>query len=131
MRTFCEIASKTLIPSLRALIALILVEKYKMTQVDVAKKLGITQPAISYYLHSKRGKEVIDFLKNNRKVLSLVEEVVDEIYSVKEPKDVHMSLCKLCTALRSDREVMKYIEEKIFKKTTRGRGMRTNILDPG
>lgn len=127
MRTFCEIASKTLVPSLRALIALILVEKYKMTQVDVARKLGITQPAISYYLHSKRGKEVIDFLKKNKKVLSLVEEVADKIYGVKEPGDVHMSLCKLCMALRSDREVMRYIEEKIFKKTSKGRSMRTRV----
>ncbi len=116
MRTFCEIASKTLIPSLRALIASILIEKYKMTQVDVARKLGITQPAISYYLRSKRGKQALDILRSNEKIMKLVAEMADKIYREDNTEIIYKDFCSLCSAIRSDEEIMKFIEEHIFKK---------------
>ena len=69
MKTFCEIAAKIIIPTLRALLALTLIDKYNMTQVEVAKKLGTSQPAISYYMHSKRGKLALSILKSNKEIV--------------------------------------------------------------
>jgi len=50
-----ELASKSVIPAIRALIVKRLVEEHGMTQQEAAKILGVTQPAVSKYLHQKRG----------------------------------------------------------------------------
>ena len=117
LKTFCEIASKTLIPSLRALIAVTLIEKYNMTQVEVAKKLGITQPAISYYMHHKRGRKALDILKNNDKIRKLVEETVDKIYSETNQRAVRDLFCSLCMKIRNDPDLVRYVEEHVISKT--------------
>jgi len=50
-----EIASKSVIPAIRAMVVRRLVDKYGMTQQQAAQLLGITQPAVSKYMHKKRG----------------------------------------------------------------------------
>jgi predicted transcriptional regulator len=53
-----ELASKSVIPAIRALIVKRLVEEHGMTQQEAAKLLGVTQPAVSKYLHHKRGAAI-------------------------------------------------------------------------
>jgi hypothetical protein len=53
-----ELASKSVIPAIRALIVKRLVEEHGMTQQEAAKLLGVTQPAVSKYLHDKRGASI-------------------------------------------------------------------------
>lgn len=53
-----ELASKSVIPAIRALIVKRLVEEHGMTQQQAAKLLGVTQPAVSKYLHHKRGAAI-------------------------------------------------------------------------
>ncbi len=107
LKTFCEVVSRDIIPSIRALIALVLIEKYNLTQVEVAKKLGVTQPAISYYFHSKRGRRAIEFLRSNKEILSMVEEAADKIYIRREdPSDV---LCDLCMKIRENKALLREI----------------------
>jgi len=53
-----ELASKSVIPAIRALIVKRLVEEHGMTQQEAAKHLGVTQPAVSKYLHQKRGAAI-------------------------------------------------------------------------
>ncbi len=53
-----ELASKSVIPAIRALIVKRLVKEYGMTQQEAAKLLGVTQPAVSKYLHQKRGAAI-------------------------------------------------------------------------
>jgi len=50
-----EIASKSVIPAIRAMVVRRLVAKHGMTQQQAAQLLGITQPAVSKYIHNKRG----------------------------------------------------------------------------
>lgn len=50
-----EIASKSVIPAIRAMVVRRLVDEYGMTQQRAARLLGITQPAVSKYMHKKRG----------------------------------------------------------------------------
>ena len=50
-----EIASKSVIPAIRAMVVRRLVDEYGMTQQQAARLLGITQPAVSKYMHNKRG----------------------------------------------------------------------------
>jgi hypothetical protein len=53
-----ELASKSVIPAIRALVVKRLVEQHGMTQQEAAKLLGVTQPAVSKYLHEKRGAAI-------------------------------------------------------------------------
>ncbi len=50
-----EIASKSVIPAIRAMVVRRLVDEHGMTQQQAARLLGITQPAVSKYMHNKRG----------------------------------------------------------------------------
>jgi predicted transcriptional regulator len=54
----CEVAAKSVIPALRAMIARELIEDYGMKQELVAERLGITQAAVSKYRHQVRGEAV-------------------------------------------------------------------------
>jgi predicted transcriptional regulator len=53
-----ELASKSVIPAIRALVVKRLVEEHGMTQQEAARLLGVTQPAVSKYLHEKRGAAI-------------------------------------------------------------------------
>ena len=53
-----ELTSTSVIPAIRALIVKRLVEEHGMTQQEAAQHLGVTQPAVSKYLHHKRGAAI-------------------------------------------------------------------------
>ena len=63
------------LPAMRALVAKELINNYGMTQTDVAKKMDMTQPAISYYLHELRGIKV-KVLNKNEKVMDFVNRFI-------------------------------------------------------
>lgn len=74
MQTPYEIASKSVIPAIRGIIAKGLIEK-NFTQAEIAQALGITQPAVSKYFWSKRGR-AIDF--DDRLDVRRMAEVIAE-----------------------------------------------------
>ncbi len=74
-KTWYEIVSKNIIPTLRAIVADILVKKYGFTQVKAASILGVTQPAISNYLYSRRGSKGMIVLKNDPYIMSMLEKM--------------------------------------------------------
>jgi len=51
MSVRCETISKYMLPLFRSLIAKELINNYKLTQLETAKKLGTTQAAISQYIN--------------------------------------------------------------------------------
>ena len=46
------------LPALRRALANILVNTHNLSQIEVARKLGITKSAVSQYLSAKRAKEI-------------------------------------------------------------------------
>jgi len=50
-----EVVTAKLLPAIRARLAQVLLEEYRMKQVEVAKHLGITQAAVSHYKTASRG----------------------------------------------------------------------------
>jgi len=52
----CEVASKSLVPAIRALVAEELTQVHGLKQVEVASLLGITQTAVSKYVKHVRGR---------------------------------------------------------------------------
>ena len=54
-----EIEVWYIIPSLRRELAKSMINELKLTQKEVAAIMGLTEAAVSQYLHSKRAKEVV------------------------------------------------------------------------
>lgn len=98
MKTFCEIVVSDFLPAMRALVTKELINTYGMTQTEVAKKMGMTQPAISYYLRELRGAKV-KVLQKNEKVMDLVKKVSAEISA---GKDQIINMHEICKRLRDE-----------------------------
>ena len=64
MKLYCEVVVKDVLPALRSLVTKELLQNYEMNQVEVSKKLGITQPAVSQYKKELRGNLVKKLGKN-------------------------------------------------------------------
>ncbi|HKW04651.1 MAG TPA: helix-turn-helix domain-containing protein [Nitrososphaerales archaeon] len=93
MQTPYEIAAKSVIPAIRGIISRSLIEKH-MTQAEIARALGITQPAVSKYFSEKRGR-AIDFddheeVKRMAEVVALgiVSHSMDDIHVANMIKEI-------------------------------------------
>lgn len=103
----CEAASRYILPLFRSLVAKDLIEKYNLTQIEAAKKLGTTQAAISQYLHSKRGHTGVEQFKE---VLPLIRDAASEtakdiVFGKKDIEKVMANFCRLCISLREARKI--------------------------
>lgn len=97
-----ELASKSVIPAIRALIVKRLVEEHGMTQQQAAKLLGVTQPAVSKYLHQKRGAAIR--LGGIREVERATNDIAKMVSVRKVPAvEVMSKIEKTCEYIRRHR----------------------------
>ncbi len=97
-----ELASKSVIPAIRALVVRRLVEEYGMTQQQAAKLLGVTQPAVSKYLHQKRGAAI--HLTGIREIDKATNEIADLVSSKKaHPLEIMSRIEAACEYVRKNR----------------------------
>lgn len=95
----CEVAVKCGLPAIRAMIAEELMTKHELKQVETAKLLGVSQPAISLYFRKKRGR-AID-LKNERDITNLVENLAASLAKGNlPPRDFIPMFCEICSTIR-------------------------------
>ncbi len=78
MKTICEVVITNFMPAVRAMVTKELTGTYGLSQSEVAKKLQITQPAVSYYQRELRGAKVRQ-LQSNEKVVQFVKNLSAEI----------------------------------------------------
>jgi len=101
LRPPCEFIVRHLLPAFRVLIAKELIEKYNLSQVAVAQKLGTTQAAISQYLSSKRGNKLTKQMESNPEIWSMVKRMAEDLANAQATDaDSMLSLCSLCMVLR-------------------------------
>ena len=98
----CEVAVKSVIPALRALVAKELTQKHNLKQNDAASLLGITQAAVSKYNRNVRGR-VIEIEKIDD-IQPIVLEIVELLTSnsVSRNAVVHR-FCLACQIVREKR----------------------------
>ena len=97
-----ELASKSVIPAIRALIVKRLVEEHGMTQQEAAKLLGVTQPAVSKYLHQKRGAAIR--LTGIKEIDQATGDIADMVSSRKvKPIEVMSKIEAACDYVRKNR----------------------------
>jgi predicted transcriptional regulator len=86
-----EIEVWYIIPAIRREVAKGMVKK-GLKQREVAKRLGVTDAAVSQYFTSKRGKEVKFSQRINREIAGSVERMLKGANVMREIQ----KLCKLC-----------------------------------
>ena len=92
-------ASKSVIPALRALVARELIEEYGLKQEQVATKLGVTQAAVSKYQHQVRGEAVE--LGSAPEVRAMSKDIASMLSKNPNPLAVSRKLCQACTDIRA------------------------------
>ena len=102
MRIFCEVVVQDVLPAVRALLAKELMSKYDMTQQEAAKKLGLSQAAVSQYLRSLRGNKVKSIQKDPE-IMSHVQRLASKLASGEIPSEkAYDEFCEICkNAVRS------------------------------
>lgn len=86
-----ELSAKTVIPTIRAMVAKRLVKDHGLTQQTVADMLGLTQAAVSNYVRLKRGSEFP--LEEIKEVNRMVDGMVLQLAGGKAgPLDVLVGL---------------------------------------
>ena len=100
MKTACELMSTLALPSIRARIAKVAIEKYGMKQKDVALRLGLTKAAVSQYLKEKRaGPSVSDSHLNS--IGSMIDDASMKLAKGELSEfDLTRTFCRMCVSLR-------------------------------
>ena len=99
MLTPCEIAVKSVLPVVRAMLAKQLRQKYNLKQKEIGNLLGITQAAVSQYMRKVRG--IALDLNNDKEICKLVDKIATNLYEKKlsTPESVYL-LCNICEVVR-------------------------------
>ena len=96
----CEVAVKCVLPVVRAMVAKELMADYGLRQVEAAKLLGVSQPAISLYCRNIRGK-AID-LENDSDVKRLVADMCEVLAKGGfSHRDLIIMYCGVCRTIRA------------------------------
>lgn len=96
----CEVAVKCLLPPVRAMIARKLVTEHNLTQIEAAKRLGISQPAISLYERKMRGKAIN--LEKDPEITRVVENLAESLAKCNlSRRDFIIKFCEICKSVRA------------------------------
>lgn len=95
----CEVAVKSVVPALRALVAIELTNTHKLKQTDVASLLGVTQTAVSKYIRRVRGSVLTaEDLKEIQPVIKEIAVSLTNGNAVRE--SLLRSFCNACKIVR-------------------------------
>lgn len=90
MKTRCERALWYILPAVRRQVAIILKEKYGMSQKKIAKVLGLTEAAVSNYIRRKRGSK----MRLEKNVIEKLDSLCEEIVS--GARNFEDCVCEIC-----------------------------------
>jgi predicted transcriptional regulator len=100
MRCRCEVAVQDILPIARSLLAKKLLDAYGMSQTEAAKKMGVSQPAISQYKKDIRGCKkgsLADSPKFTHAVNDIAKRLADGSVTARQ---MPSELCRLCRAVQ-------------------------------
>ena len=94
-----EIVAAKILPVIRAQLAQILLKEYKMKQVEVAKRMGITQAAVSHYNTRNRAadREILDLFPEISIGVKEIAAKIERGLSMPEQVAAISSLCSEIT----------------------------------
>jgi len=95
----CEVAVKSVVPAIKALLAQELHQNHNLRQEEIAEILGISQSAVSRYTHGLRGQAIrIDEIEA---IHPLILNMVNLLQSQQFQRDEFMQFfCQTCMIVR-------------------------------
>jgi predicted transcriptional regulator len=99
----CEHAAKVVFPSIRASIARVLLKEYGVSKYTIAKILGTTPAAVSFYLEGRRGDRYVRRIEETPELASIVRSVARtllESYSSRGSVEYSLhqvAFCSICS----------------------------------
>jgi predicted transcriptional regulator len=98
----CEYAAREIIPSIRAAIALVMIER-GLSKYKAASILGMTPAAITNYTSGKRGGRFVPLILTSPEFRSIVERVGEVLLSDADEKRkeavFRSAICAICSKL--------------------------------
>lgn len=117
MRPYCEVVVKDVLPAVRSILAEELTNA-GLKQEDVARKLYLTQPAVSHYLKKARGKNV-KILRENNEVNKYLKKTAEDLIAKKARKyDIVLKFCDVCKVIRKTRVICRFHKGVVQGLTT-------------
>jgi predicted transcriptional regulator len=99
------------------MVAKTLIDDYHLSQDQIASKLGITQAAVSHYVHSNRGALMMSQLEKITGVKDTVSSVSRNLVEKDDPDEMILAFCRLCNLVKSSQIFWDYIDN--FRPQTR------------
>ena len=94
-----EMVSKSALPALRAMVSKRLLEKYDLTQHQVAIRLGVTQASVSNYSRKARG--VMINLELDPTVAKAADRIAETLSDEKsDPREALRTMTDVCDYIR-------------------------------
>lgn len=90
----CERIVAEILPTIRAKLALTILEEYGLSQIKTAELLGVTQAAVSQYTTGRRGDEnaLMEFPDIEAKITKMATKLVEGL----EDDERETMLCDIC-----------------------------------
>lgn len=106
----CEVAVKSVVPAIKALVAIQLVEKHGLRQDEVAQILGVSQSAVSKYTSKTRGYIVkIDDIQD---VQPLIDKMVVLLLAGAYERQGFLAFfCNTCSAVRKRNAMCQFCQK--------------------
>ena len=95
-RSPCETAVWSILPTIRSEVSKELT-KLGLSQTMISERLGVTQPAVSQYVTSKRGTAVAV----SDDVRTLIQSLAEDVADGKE-LNLNERICVICTYIQGD-----------------------------
>lgn len=99
----CEVAAREVVPSIRALIARIMVTEYGLSKYEAAKMIGVSPATISNYLNGKRREKYVARIASDKDKLDLVREAAFLVVSARRDEETLARLqditCAICSSV--------------------------------
>lgn len=107
MNPQCEIIGKYALPIFRSMLAKELVQKYKLSQSEAAKKLGTTQAAVSQYLSAKRAyRGTMHIAEYLPKIQAVANQTAKQLMNQEiATEDITPNFCSLCASFCRYKEI--------------------------
>ena len=105
MQSFCEKASRSVLPAIRSIISRELMNIYGLKQRQVAELLGITQPAVSQYIRESRGSKV-SLMEKYESLMDKIDDLSSDLVSGNlKPKEFQQRMCDICGYIKSNKKL--------------------------
>ncbi|MGB8779245.1 MAG: helix-turn-helix domain-containing protein [Candidatus Bathyarchaeia archaeon] len=106
----CEVAVKSVVPAVKALMAQQLVEEYGMNQEQVAEILGISQSAVSKYFRKVRGHVIeVDKVQEARPLIASM--VIMVVNGEHQRAEFLQLFCEACGTIRKTGMVCRFCKK--------------------